>query len=63
MNMKMGDSGNTMPSGMYQPVRMFKGNHYPTLEEILNPTPASYVKEVKDEQKSEELLGVRFESY
>jgi len=52
-----------MPSGMYQAVRMFKGNHYPTLEEILNPTPASYLKEVKDEKKSDQASGERFESY
>jgi len=67
MNMNMGkqmlDSGVTMPSGMYQPVRMFKGNHYPTLEEILNPTPDSYLKSVKDEKVHEDKVGEHFESY
>lgn len=69
MNIKMGNKlaadqdgkGNSMEMG-YDSVRMFQGNKYPSLEELLNPTPEQLEKTLQDEAEREKEVGEHFES-
>lgn len=64
MNIKTGTDGKENSMVMnYSPVKMFQGNHYPTLKEILEPTPQQLEKSIKDEEDREKEVGEHFESF